>query len=262
MSKKIIEHSSWRDIEQSTTENKVRRVLVIPDCHHPEIDLRAWNVALEAGAYFQPTNIITLGDFIDCAAVSFHEKDKDQAGLREETIAGNKALDQLDSLGAKTKHFIMGNHEYRVKRYVAQHCPELDGFISVEDLLNLKSRGWGVTQYKDFHQLGKAYYSHDNGVAGKYAHVEARASYEAPIVIGHTHRLASHYSSSVTGKAKVGIMAGWLGSTKKIKYLHAAKVKEWQHGFVTGVIEPNGVTHFNLHPIVNYRVNINGKIIK
>lgn len=261
MTKKIV-HESWRDLEQSDKSNSVKRVLIIPDCHFPAVDRKAWNVMLKAAEYFKPTNIVTLGDFLDCAAVSFHEREPNQASLREEVTSGNKALDQLDALGAKTKQFLLGNHSARVQKYINRNCPELDGFISIEDMLDLKGRGWGVTQYKDWYQLGRAYYSHDNGVAGKYAHVEARASYEAPIVIGHTHRLASHYSSSVTGKSKVGIMGGWLGSTNNIKYMHRAKVKEWMHGYVTGIIERNGTTHFSLHPIINYKTELNGKIFQ
>lgn len=261
--KKKVELNSWYDVDVADKGNSTSRILVVPDSHWPNADKRAWGVMIRAAEYLQPTHIVVLGDFIDCGSVSVHEKEKNQPSIRDEAKAGNLALDQLDSLGAKSKMYIFGNHERRVQVFINKNCPELDGYVTVEDLLKLKERGWGVTPYKDFYQIGRSFYTHDDANAGAMAHLKARDTYESNICIGHTHRLASHFSSSMKGTPKVGIMCGWLGSTKNVSYMHRSKLRYWQHGFVTGLMENrSGNVHFSLHPIIDYKVNINGRIIK
>lgn len=243
----------------------MRKILIVPDCHWPYVDKRAFKLMIKAAReVVEPDIIVVLGDFVDCEAVSVHGKNLERRlNIRHEIESAEEGLDMLDGLGAKEKYFVMGNHEARLPKYIADKCPELFGIIPpVEDLLGLGDRGWKVTQYKDYAKIGKVYYTHDDDNAGAQAHDKARQTYEGCVVIGHTHRASISYTGNMVGEAKVGMMCGWLGDSGKVDYMHRAKLRYWQLGFGTGLLEKDGTTFLQVHPIVNYRVAVDGQIIK
>ncbi len=241
----------------------LERLLIVPDAHHPYVDPVAWGVFLAGAKAFRPNRIVVLGDFIDCYCVSRHRKDPtEDTRLEVEIEAGNAALDQLDALGAKHKHFIAGNHEARLSAYLAEQAPALFNMIKVERLFRLKERGWSYTPYGKHLRVGKVFYSHDPAGCGAYAHMRASKKYGHPIVFGHTHRAALAYEGDATGAKRIAMMAGWLGDLEKATYVHEInKVHEWMHSFAIGYMEPSGVTHLQLIPIVNGRACIEGKIV-
>ncbi len=95
---------------------KLERLLILPDCHFPYVDRRAWNLMLRVAADFAPDQIVTMGDFADFYSVSSHSKDPERVNkLGHEVKSVNAALDQLDLLGKGRrkkikKTFISGNH--------------------------------------------------------------------------------------------------------------------------------------------------------
>lgn len=240
----------------------MERILIVPDCHHPYVDQTAWSVLLAAGKRFKPDRIIVLGDFWDGYCISQHRKDPNRNRLLETEIeACNKALDQLDALGAKHKHFLQGNHEESLERYLADRAPELFNMVQFPKLTRLKERGWSWTPYRQMIRVGKVYYTHDVGSAGPKAHEAAEADVQSNVVIGHTHRAAMTYTGNASGARHVAMMSGWLGDPAKAEYLHRAKkTRFWQHAFSIGYREPSGVTHFQLVPIIKGKACVNGKL--
>lgn len=241
----------------------LERIFVVPDCHHPYVDRGAWRVALAAARAFKPHRLVVLGDFGDFYCTSQHRKDPNRPrNLESEVRAVNVALDELDSVGAKHKHFLQGNHEENLERYLMDRAPELFNLVRVSELFRLEARGWTYTPYKQFLKVGKVLYTHDVGSAGARAHESAEAATQANIVIGHTHRAAITYAGSVLGDRHVAVMSGWLGDIKSADYLHAGqKTRAWQHAFTLGYREPNGVTHFQLVPIVKGKACVNGRLV-
>ncbi len=228
------------------------RLLVIPDCHHPYVDEAAWNAMLRFGRKWKPEWVIQLGDFGDFHCVSKHGDAK--GTLRKEINACNRALSQLDALGARRKHMVFGNHENRLRRYVDEH-PEMEGYLDVAKEFRLRKRGWTWTNYGKMFRLGKAYYAHDPSGCGAGAHYRAAKEGGHPIVHGHTHRAASVYMGNLAGEKRVGIMAGWLGDPERATYRHDLnKTHEWMHAFVVGHMRRDGVTRFDIVPIVDGRV--------
>lgn len=233
----------------------MERILIVPDCHHPYVDKQAWKVLLAAGARFKPHRIIVLGDFGDFYCTSQHRKDPTRtARLDLEVGASNKALDQLDALGAKHKHFIFGNHEDNLRRFLIDSAPQLYHMVNVEGLFRLKERGWTWTPYGSHYRCGKVFYAHDPAGCGAYAHYRASAKYGHSIVHGHTHRAAEAYFGNAVGEKRVAIQAGWLGDASKATYYHdIGKEHEWMHAFALGRMLPSGVTHIQLVPIIKGR---------
>ena len=231
-------------------KNRLKKILIIPDCHFPYHDKRSWSLMLKAARGFKPDSILIQGDFADFYSVSSHSKSPDRVNkLHSEVESVNKALDQLDSLGAKQKFFLAGNHEDRLRRYLEDKAPELFGLVEIPELFNLKKRKWHYTPYKSDLKMGKLNATHDVGKAGKTAIISSLGTYQSNIVTGHTHRICMMVEGNAQGKSHVGASFGWLGDSKKVDYMHRVNVaRDWAQGFGVAYMEPNGNVH--IVPIV------------
>lgn len=250
--------------EKRMTKNKLKKILIIPDLHAPYHDKKAWQLLLTVGRELKPDVIITQGDFADFYSVSSHSKDAGRLDKFEDEIKSvNECLSQLDSLKAKEKHFIAGNHEDRLQRYLNDKAPELNGLVSVPLLFNLKKRGWKYTPYKESASVGKLNATHDVGSAGKSAIFQALSTFQHNIIQGHTHRISFFVEGNAKGTAHVGASFGWLGDKNKVDYMHRVKVnRDWAHGFGVAHMEPNGNVHIQPIVIVDYKCVVNGKLFK
>jgi predicted phosphodiesterase len=251
-----------KTVYPSSDTGDLKRLLIIPDCHHPYVDVKAWKVMLRAARQFKPQIMVTLGDFGDYYCTSRHPKDPNRSrDLQFEVDANNAALDELDELGVKDKRFIAGNHEYNLSKYLMEKAPELFNMVKVEKLLRLKERGWAYTPYHDYTRVGKLYLTHDTGASGANAHTKASNDFGSNAVIGHTHRMSTNYSTTITGKAHLAAMLGWLGDREKAEYMYKANTRHWSLGFGTGYMESNGTIHITPIPIIDYRCILEGRLI-
>lgn len=238
-------------------------VLIIPDVHVPYHDTKAWKLMLKVGAFFKPKYVIVLGDFGDFYAVSDFQKDPSRASqLDVEVEACNEALDQLDALGASNKYFIAGNHCARLERYLKTRAPELFSMIKVEQLFKLRQRNWKYTPYRDDVRIGKVYFTHDIGVAGRTTVFKTLDTYQHSIITGHTHRLAYVVEGNATGESILSAQFGWLGDVSKVDYMHRIKAeKDWALGFGVGYFrEDNGFMYLQPVPIVEYSCVVEGRL--
>jgi predicted phosphodiesterase len=240
---------------------ELKRILFVPDQHFPYNDKRYWKLLLKVGRALRPHTLCTLGDFGDFYATSRHSKNPNRArDLRVEVNASNVGLDDLDALGAQEKIFIEGNHEENLERYLMEKAPELFNMVKVQDLFRLRERGWRYVPYRQHTRIGKIYVTHDTGRAGAQAHVQAAAKFRGNVVIGHTHRCAINYSTTVTGKGHVAAMFGWGGDVAMAEYMYGVNTTDWALGFGVGTVEASGVTHLQACPVVNYRVVVDGQL--
>lgn len=245
----------------------LERILIIPDTHAPFHNKRSWNLMLKVAQDIKPDRIIHLGDMADFYAISFFKKNPlriKKYRLVDEIAITNACFDDLDSLGAKYKHFISGNHEARWDRHLLEHSPELIDLpgMTIPDLFRLKSRGWSFTPYKKELRIGKIYYNHDLDKCGATAHISARGEYQSNSVIAHTHHMGLSYRGNARGEVHVGGVFGWLGDEAAIDYTHSVKARQWIQGFGVGLMEPNGVTHLQACPIIKGSVVVSGKLYR
>jgi hypothetical protein len=210
---------------------------------------------LRAGRAFQPDVIVVLGDFADFYAVSSHDKDPRRVSqLADEVADVNVGLDELQSLGASEFHYVEGNHEWRLARYVSKNAGALAGLegLTPRELFKIDQRGIRWTDYMHSTKIGHITITHDVGEAGIYAVKRARDAAEGNIVIGHIHSMGLHYSGTATGIVRVGAAFGWLGSAKAGDYIHAMKrARNWTHGFGIGWMQDDGTVHLQAVPIIN-----------
>jgi predicted phosphodiesterase len=247
----------------SAWEDALKKILLLGDVHAPYHHRPSWDLMIRTGKRWKPDVIVQMGDFLDMYPTSTYSKRADRPLLIDGEIeTGNKLLDQLDSLGAKEKYMILGNHDARLAKYIEKNAQALTNLVKVEDLLQLKSRGWGVTQFGDYLKLGKLYMTHEDGAVGRNAHMKALDNYQANIAIGHVHRLASIYESNVRGENHVGLSVGWLGDASKCDYMKKVGERFWQTGFATALLRPNGIVHTRLHTIIKGVVELDGILYK
>lgn len=246
------------------SSSNLERILIVPDVHIPYHDQKAWDLMLQVAHGFKPSHIVVLGDFADFYAVSSFGKDPTRANQLDVEIAEcNKALDQLDMVGAKHKYFIAGNHEQRLERYLQDKAPQLYSMIKVEALFKLKQRGWAFTPYRNDVKIGKVYFTHDVGQGGRTAAHRTMDTYQHSIITGHSHRLAYVVESNATGTSMLSAQFGWLGDVHQVDYLHRIKAqKDWALGFGIGYIRSNGVMHLTPVPIVEYACVVEGKLFQ
>lgn len=245
--------------------SRLSPVLIVPDTHAPYHDVDAWQLMLEVARELQPEIIVHIGDLLDCYSVSRHSKDPARAmTLDSEVKVGRECRAELDELGAKTKIFCAGNHEFRLARYMQDRAPELHGLLDIPKLLQLDENGWEYVEYRRDRKEGVVHFTHDTGSAGRHAIYRALDTYGASNITGHTHRLAYIVEGSVAGKPALSASFGWLGDLSKIDYLHQAKAaRDWCLAFGTGYFDSQtGHLFATPHPIVDYRTVFEGRLFK
>ena len=239
--------------------------LLVPDCHIPNHDERAFGIMLQVAAFLKPKHIAILGDFADGETLSSHPATKPgEHSFEAEVAAVQKCLDHLDALGATNKIYIEGNHEFRLDRYLMERAPAMFHAIKWQNVLKLYERGWKWVPYRKSTSIGKLHLTHDTGTAGMNAHRQAAQAFGGSAVIGHTHRMAYEVKGRFEGTPYLAAMLGWLGDSEKAaSYMHEAKASDWVHGFGVFWLEPaSGVVHLQPVPIVNGKCVVNGRLFK
>lgn len=237
--------------------------LLIPDCHVPYEDKRAFGLMLRAAKSAGVRRAAILGDFADFYGVSSHSKDPRRAQRMAWEVSQVRA--RLDELQKQFKEvvFVEGNHCDRLRRYLEERAPELFDFVSIDKLFGITERGWRLVPYREHTKIGKLHITHDLGKAGKYAHYDALAAFQGNVVIGHTHRLGYAVEGSARGKPHVGAMLGWLGDFSQVDYMYRVRAqRDWVHGFGIAYVEPSGMVHVTPIPVVNDTVVVEGKLIR
>jgi metallophosphoesterase superfamily enzyme len=93
--------------------------LLWPDTHAPYHNVRAVELVLKVIEDLKLHELIIMGDFADCYAVSSHGKHaKMQHQLLQEIDKCNELLDLVDLATTAKKVYLMGNHEHRLERFI------------------------------------------------------------------------------------------------------------------------------------------------
>lgn len=243
------------------------RVLVIPDVHIPVNDKAATDLAIAIGFALKPTTIVVLGDTLDFAPLSFHQRTRKVHSLREEIDGGRAFFRALEQIGAPNLVITLGNHEFRLDRYIHGHAPaiaDLDG-MSVDAMLGLSANGWRVVQYHDGIKIGGVYYTHEVGHCGIHAVRTSGDRMASPIVIGHVHSLTGVEMHSIDGEPRGAWSFGWLGDMDHIDYRHRDKARrDWPHavGVVYGDEDKNAWAHALVMRDKSRVANVHGRIVR
>lgn len=230
-------------------------------------DPRAFAAAFAFLEDFKPEVLILGGDMLDCGVVSHHNHGKpgrvegmrllsDADGCRRDCIQ------PLETLGASTMVYIIGNHEDWLNDMVDQH-PELEGLFDVERLLKLAPLWQVVPQGKHF-SLGKLTFLHGDQIkgAGEHCAKAAVTAYERNVRFGHhhTYQVFTKTSALDIKLGRTGVAVPCL-CTKDPKY-QEGKANRWQQGVNFGYILPDGTFRDYVALIIDGKMVVGGKVYR
>lgn len=241
---------------------RLRKVLFLTDTHSPYHSKEAYNLIEKVVREVLFDEVVVGGDFPDFYSISAHSKNPSRAGKFEEEVAvTNMLLRRVESWGFAKKHYVMGNHEDRLDRYIQDRAPEMDGIVSCDGLLQLTKHKWLITPYKDHTMIGRLYVTHDVGKAGPTAVKDALNSYQDNIVINHLHRISYMVEGNAKGVPHVAACFGWLGDVRQVDYMFRVKAnRDWALGFGVGYVRDNGFVYLQPVPIVEGSCCVEGRL--
>jgi predicted phosphodiesterase len=228
---------------------KFKIAVLLPDMHIPFHDVRAFDTAIRIIQDLPKLDqLIIKGDFIDCEGLSLHDELPQMVGVKrsfeDEIYLGNQALDVLDSLDAKEKVFIEGNHEYRLKRTLTKKVRALVNYVNVDKELNLDKRGYNFIPFprKNAPQIFKVldtdvFTRHMPYSGGKNCAASSLNEKHVSLIFGHTHRVQrivkkrgdGGYIEAISGGCLIDFQAPVFGYMDTDNWAHSITVV-YQYG--------------------------------
>lgn len=199
---------------------------------------------LEIAAFYDIDLIYIKGDYGDFYNLHQHgPKDPRVATTLVNEIEAIKfSLDELDALFPDAKkHFIQGNHEWRLERYIQNKAPELFGFVTCQQLLGLEGRpNWVFHRYwpdQKVQVLDTNLYLRHTPIAGSASAVLKKGLVSQSW--GHTHRIEEAKIRGLVHEI-VAWSDGWLGDKRKDEVFGYVQGHfSWQMGFSIIEIDPS-----------------------
>jgi predicted phosphodiesterase len=231
--------------------------VVMNDLQIPFQDPKAVALVLDFVKDLKPHGVILNGDVVDCYALSTFDKNPlTPATLALEiTLAGNL----MTALAPYTKerHWLGGNHEDRLRRFLWSKAPMFQGLGDLEfrNLFHLVEHGFQWAPYGDIHHLGKLAVTHGS-IVRQHSGLSARAHYDKygqSVLVGHTHRLGAYYHSNLAG-----VHGAWENGCLCLLTPEYAQHPDWQLGFSVVHVESNGQFQVELIPVIRSEALIYG----
>ena len=232
--------------------------LILADAHIPFHDPVALEAAIQAGQAEQVDGILLLGDWQDCASVSFWPTVRRQFHKEIESV-----IDSLDFLIGQFPNakivYKPGNHEYRLPRYYVSHAPELveSPLAAMETILGFESRG---IEFLDYHQLLYAgelpvIHGHEVPIISKAVNAARGLFLRAKTfsLCAHCHQTSQHSEKDIHGT----LLTTWsVGCLCDLQPEYAPLCTSWNNGFALINVEKDG--NFE---VLNRRVLASGKVV-
>ena len=217
-----------------------QKTAVLNDIHFPYHDSKVLHGVMDFIESLKVDRIVINGDMLDCANISSFVKDPmSPSSLTKELRHGRKFLEYCKGL-AKEVVYIGGNHEDRIRRFIWKQADTFAPFgrtacgtaidaLSVPNLLGLEELGVPYVPFGEGVNLGHLLVTHGS-IIRKHSGYTARAAFESTgtsVLIGHTHRLGTHYITNRAGEHA----AYENGCLCSLKPGYMPGVPNWQQGF-------------------------------
>ncbi len=251
----------------------MKRAIVTPDKHFPYEDKPAIKVLCKAIELVKPQIYIDLGDTGEWESVSHWQwKKKKRPPLEyqlpfvhKEIKAVNKGMDtidrSLDRAKTKERHFIEGNHEDWLNRFVEEN-PYLSDTMTVPKALKLKERGYKYHKMGKYLKIGKINFYHGHHFAGLTHTRNHLLRLGGNVMYGHHHDIQQSSVTHIDGVKSawsIGCLKDmsddaneWLGNRKH----------NWQHAFAIVDFHKNGNFNVTVHQIVDGVSTVDGKVLR
>lgn len=258
--------------KKSFKKNKVKSkgtALIIPDCHIPYHDQRAYELMLKV-ARDTPNlkEIVILGDYADFYAVSSHGKHPQFTHvLVDEVSQVRRELERLAEMFPDVRRvFISGNHEYRLERYISDRAPDLFGVVDTPTILQLDQLGYEFVPYNanQKHAImgSKLYARHEPIGGGEHAAASTVNKAGCSMVFGHVHKIQQYRKVFIDQADHLAASVGWLGNKDHPVMGYLKNHAQWQLGFAFAHVMDNGNFFLDINHIIEYTTYYNGKLYR
>lgn len=240
----------------------IAQALIIPDCHIPDEDTKAYKLMLDvASSLSNLQEIVILGDYADFFCISQHPKGSAKAFgyLKDEIHLLNARMDQLDrEFPSVRKIYCEGNHEYRLSRYLSNSAPHLYTLVDFPSLTRLSSRDHWIFvpygPYQRYNVLDSKLIARHTPLASGIHHAKNTATKGmASFVYGHVHQIMEAQVVGFDLKQYRAWCPGWLGDVTAESMQYVQAQAQWSLGF--GVVSVTSDRNWFGHTchIINYQ---------
>ena len=242
-----------------------RVVVVMGDQQAPYHDPALHRAVLNFLADVQPDEIVLTGDTADFPTISRHrDRPRWNAGVQEcVNVAYQLLSDYRDAHPAARVSKLRGNHDFRLESELMEKAqrmaflrpadkdgaPAPDHMYSIKRLLHLEELGVElVGEEGDDWRFGEVRLAAGLGVRHEPPSKDKLARLTRSIVAGHTHRQGIDYVTTYDdGNEPVVRSIVHTGCLAQVKGgLGYAPDADWQQGFATVAIHPDGAHSFDL----------------
>lgn len=233
----------------------MRKILFYPDVQipfHNSMQVRALNRFM---AYWQPDEVIIIGDFMDYPQPSTWSKataEEFKGSVFDDSEIGKRVLADMRIGYSGPIKFIEGNHDARPKIYLSKYAPALaeSKAFDVGNLLDFGSHG--VTLAEPFYEFAPGWVATHGHLGIQLSNSPGRTALGAAkrigksVVMGHTHRLAK--LPDTIGRAGEyntlwGMEVGHVMDMRPGSVPHYLRggFANWQSGFAIAYVDGNNV---------------------
>lgn len=178
--------------------------VVLSDVHVPFQDKSVCRMALSFIKEQKPAKVHLLGDISDCYSISRFVKDpRRKEDLQEDLDLTMDFLDKVrDAAGDAQIIYSEGNHEFRLRRYLASEARALSGLrsLNLPSLLQFDRLKILWRPHDRPYRIGALLYTHGQLIR-KWSGATARAHFEkygCCVIHGHSHRLGAFYRRDIS----------------------------------------------------------------
>lgn len=239
-----------RAVPASATDAPPRLYTVISDVHVPFHDHNCTDAVAALMGDLRPDGLVVNGDFLDLLELSRHSTGslKKLEGRRVSTTftEGRALLRQLLTAAGKQcihNHFVDGNHEDRVARWLsAGDNGVFEGDLSMDIASRLDLNDLSIKYHKGYPDagvaLGKLWVTHGR-FTPKYHANKMLDYYRHSVLYGHTHTPQVHHAAALHGQ-QGAYGTGHLADPDSEAMSYAPRPNAWVQGFALVYVWPDG----------------------
>lgn len=228
------------EIPEMALPKRYRRIAVLSDIHLPYHDRSALVRAIKEVKSIGVDAIYLNGDVMDAYQLSKHEKNKLNRSFKYEVDMTRLFFEELRvNFKEEDIYFKIGNHDQRFDRYIMDNAEQLQGLLTLEDILRLRDHRVKVVQSMTKVIAGKLNILHGHELPVKGAMNHARAvmmKTSSNVLMGHFHRSDRSYSRNLDGDVHAVFGTGCLCKLNP-KYM---SINNWNHGWALVHLEKDG----------------------
>lgn len=231
---------------------------VLCDAHIPYHDKRTLQGWVDDCEKMGARSILLNGDVLDFYQLSDYLRDPSKPRMRDEILKGRQFLEYLRSKFPRARIvYKEGNHDERLKRYLATRAPDMLDLEEIRLERLLKAADYGVEWVEDKRvvMVGRLPVIHGHEYRGGGGVMPARWLYlrtGESAMMGHLHQVTYYSFRTITGK-EVGMWS--VGCACHLSPLYAP-LNQWGHGWAMIEVAADG--GFHVH---NRRMLRDGKVV-